>query len=133
MNLHKCRRTPARLSLLLLLRSCPMLPHSRLLSAPGGNRSAGEYYRRGLQDARGPEAEAARLLAAGVGRFRFGAAMGMSVWLVLKRRNRKWAVALSIGSLAYFGFYREGCICPIGSIQNVAVALTIPSIPSPWW
>jgi NosR/NirI family nitrous oxide reductase transcriptional regulator len=51
-------------------------------------------------------------------------AMGLSVWLVLKRRSRKWAVALTIGSLAYFGFYREGCICPIGSIQNVAVALT---------
>ena len=52
------------------------------------------------------------------------AAMGISVWLVLKRRSRKWAVALTIGSLAYFGFYREGCVCPIGSIQNVAVALT---------
>jgi NosR/NirI family nitrous oxide reductase transcriptional regulator len=52
------------------------------------------------------------------------AAMGISVWLVLKRRSRKWAIALTIGSLAYFGFYREGCVCPIGSIQNVAVALT---------
>src|ERR1019366_852833 len=44
------------------------------------------------------------------------AAMGVSVWLVLKRRSRKWAVALTVGSLAYFGFYREGCVCPIGSI-----------------
>src|ERR1019366_4516736 len=44
------------------------------------------------------------------------AAMGVSIWLVLKRRSRKWAVALTIGSLAYFGFYREGCVCPIGSI-----------------
>jgi len=52
------------------------------------------------------------------------AAMGISVWLVLQRRSRKWAVALTVGSLAYFGFYREGCVCPIGSIQNVAVALT---------
>ena len=33
------------------------------------------------------------------------AAMGISVWLVLKRRNRKWAIVLTIGSLAYFGFY----------------------------
>jgi NAD-dependent dihydropyrimidine dehydrogenase PreA subunit len=56
--------------------------------------------------------------------FLLAAAMGVSVWLVLKRRSRKWAVALTIGSLAYFGFYREGCVCPIGSIQNVAVALT---------
>jgi polyferredoxin len=59
------------------------------------------------------------------------AAMGTSVWLVLKRRSRRWLTALTIGSLAYFGFYREGCICPIGSIQNVTVALVDPrySIP----
>ena len=53
-----------------------------------------------------------------------GAALGVSVWLVLQRRSRKALVALAIGSLAWFGFYREGCVCPIGSIQNVAVALT---------
>ena len=50
--------------------------------------------------------------------------MGISVWLVLSRRSRKWLLVLSVASLAYFGFYREGCICPIGSIQNVVVALT---------
>jgi ferredoxin len=32
-------------------------------------------------------------------------------------------VGLSIFSLVYFGFYRKGCICAIGSIQNVALAL----------
>jgi polyferredoxin len=51
------------------------------------------------------------------------AAMGVSVWIVLARRSRRWLVGLSIASLAYFGFYREGCICPIGSIQNVTAAL----------
>lgn len=56
--------------------------------------------------------------------FVLAAAMALSSWLVLKRRNRKAVTALAIGSLAYFGFYREGCICPIGSIQNVALALT---------
>jgi NAD-dependent dihydropyrimidine dehydrogenase PreA subunit len=59
------------------------------------------------------------------------AAMGVSVWIVLSRRNRKWLVGLSIGSLAYFGFYREGCICPIGSLQNVAVALIDPKYSIP--
>jgi NosR/NirI family transcriptional regulator, nitrous oxide reductase regulator len=59
------------------------------------------------------------------------AALGAAVWLVLKRRSRKWATALTIGSLAYFGFYREGCVCPIGSIQNVAVALTDPAYSIP--
>jgi NosR/NirI family transcriptional regulator, nitrous oxide reductase regulator len=53
-------------------------------------------------------------------------ALGVSVWIVLKRRNRRWLTVLTAGSLAYFGFYREGCICPIGSIQNVTVALADP-------
>ncbi|HBY62868.1 MAG TPA: hypothetical protein DEH78_23850 [Solibacterales bacterium] len=59
------------------------------------------------------------------------AALGVSSWVVLKKRNRRWLMALAIFSLAYFGFYREGCVCPIGSIQNIAVAFTDPlySIP----
>jgi polyferredoxin len=52
--------------------------------------------------------------------------MGASIWIVLKRRNRRWFVALTVASVAYFGFYREGCVCPIGSIQNVTVSLTDP-------
>ena len=55
-----------------------------------------------------------------------GAAMGASIWIVLKRRDRRWFVALTAASVAYFGFYREGCVCPIGSIQNVTVSLTDP-------
>jgi NosR/NirI family nitrous oxide reductase transcriptional regulator len=55
-----------------------------------------------------------------------GVALGLSAWLVLKRRSRAGVVALTIGSLAYFGFYRQGCVCPIGAIQNVTVALLDP-------
>jgi ferredoxin len=51
------------------------------------------------------------------------AALGLASWLILKRRSRKGVMALSIFSLLYFGFYREGCICAIGSVQNVALAL----------
>ena len=54
------------------------------------------------------------------------AALGLSSWLVLKRRSRNAVVVLTVGCLAYFGFYREGCICPIGAIQNVTVALLDP-------
>ena len=53
-------------------------------------------------------------------------ALGVSVWLALWRRRRAGLVAVSVFCLAYFGFYREGCICPIGSTQNVAVALVDP-------
>ena len=51
------------------------------------------------------------------------AALGLATWLVYKRRSRKGLVALSIFSLLYFGFWRKGCICAIGSVQNVALAL----------
>src|ERR1019366_3161107 len=47
------------------------------------------------------------------------AAMGISVWLVLKRRSRKWAVALTIGSRAHFRFFCEGCIFPPRAVQKV--------------
>jgi NosR/NirI family transcriptional regulator, nitrous oxide reductase regulator len=44
-------------------------------------------------------------------------------WLVIKKRNRNGVFWMSIFALAYFGFYREGCVCSIGSIQNVTLAL----------
>ncbi len=59
------------------------------------------------------------------------AAMILVSWLVLRRRNRAWLLLVTIASLAYFGFYREGCVCPIGSIQNVVVALTDPEYSIP--
>jgi polyferredoxin len=58
-------------------------------------------------------------------------AMGIAVWLVVSRRSRQWALALTIACLGYFGFYREGCICPIGSIQNVALSLADPTYKIP--
>ena len=60
-----------------------------------------------------------------------GVALWLAVWFVVRRRSRPMALTLSMGSLAYFGFYREGCICPIGSIQNVAVALADPGYSIP--
>jgi len=43
--------------------------------------------------------------------------------LALRVRYRWPIVALSVFSLLYFGFYRGGCVCPIGAIQNVAQGL----------
>ena len=43
-------------------------------------------------------------------------------WLILKKRSRLMVFLSSLFSLAYFGFYREGCVCSIGAIQNVALA-----------
>ena len=44
-------------------------------------------------------------------------------WLVIKKRSRNGVFWMSLFALAYFGFYREGCICAIGSIQNVTLAM----------
>ncbi len=50
-------------------------------------------------------------------------ALALALWFVYRSRSRRGITALSIFSLAYFGFYRKGCVCAIGSVQNVALAL----------
>ena len=51
------------------------------------------------------------------------ATLSLVTWLVLRRRSRKGVFWTSLFSLAYFGFYREGCVCSVGSLQNVTLAL----------
>ena len=53
--------------------------------------------------------------------------MSLAAWFVLKKRSRKGVLWLSIFSLAYFGFYREGCVCSVGSLQNIALTLFEPA------
>jgi NosR/NirI family transcriptional regulator, nitrous oxide reductase regulator len=50
-------------------------------------------------------------------------ALLMTTWLALKKRSRRGLIWMSVFSLAYFGFYRQGCICAVGSVQNVSLAL----------
>lgn len=53
--------------------------------------------------------------------------------LVAHRLRRRWmAVVITVASLAYFGFFRQGCVCPIGSIQNVTAALADPTLAVPF-
>ena len=51
------------------------------------------------------------------------AALSLASWLAVKRRSRRGLFWLMIFSLLYFGFLKQGCVCPIGSIQNVALSL----------
>jgi ferredoxin len=51
------------------------------------------------------------------------AALSLASWFALKKRSRKGLIWLSVFSLAYFGFFRVGCICAVGSVQNVSLAL----------
>jgi NosR/NirI family transcriptional regulator, nitrous oxide reductase regulator len=52
-----------------------------------------------------------------------GACLAAASVLAFKKRSRKGLIALSVFSVLYFGFWRKGCVCSIGSVQNVALAL----------
>ncbi len=68
-----------------------------------------------------PEPRSSWVRALDVGMLAAG--LGLAAWLILKRRSRRGTLILSLGAIAYFGFYRRGCICPIGGIQNVTLSL----------
>jgi NosR/NirI family transcriptional regulator, nitrous oxide reductase regulator len=51
------------------------------------------------------------------------AALGTAAYFVYRKRSRKAIVALTVVSLVYLGFVRDGCVCPVGSIQNVTMTL----------
>ena len=60
--------------------------------------------------------------------FMLFAALAITTWIVFKARSRRYLFLMSIFSLAYFGFYRTGCICPVGSTQNVLAAILVPDV-----
>ena len=49
------------------------------------------------------------------------ALMGFVAFTIVKRRTRKPIIWVSVFSAAYFGFFRKGCVCGIGAVQNVAL------------
>lgn len=51
------------------------------------------------------------------------ATLGLAVWFIHKQRSRRGLFWLGIFSLAYFGFWRKGCVCAIGAPQNIILGL----------
>jgi len=51
------------------------------------------------------------------------AALAMTYRMAVVKRSRQGILWVSAFSLAYFGFYRQGCICAVGSVQNVSLSL----------
>ena len=51
------------------------------------------------------------------------AVLTLATYFAQKKRSRRALFVLTLFSLGYFGFFREGCICSIGAIQNVTLAL----------
>ena len=57
--------------------------------------------------------------------------MSFVAWAVIKKQVRWPVVLTSVISVFYFGFFRNGCVCSIGAIQNVALSLTSDSYTIP--
>lgn len=53
--------------------------------------------------------------------------LSLATWFALKKRSRQGVLWLSVFTLIYFGFYRNGCICSIGAIQNVTLSFADPA------
>ena len=49
--------------------------------------------------------------------------LAVASWLILRRRSRIGVLVMTVAAVAYFGFWRKGCVCPIGAIQNVSYAI----------
>jgi NosR/NirI family transcriptional regulator, nitrous oxide reductase regulator len=56
----------------------------------------------------------------------FIGALAASAFLAIKLRKRTAIYWLTVFSVAYLGFFRKGCICPVGATQNVILALFQP-------
>ena len=55
--------------------------------------------------------------------FVLAVALGLTSYFALKKRSRRAIWAMAVFSVIYFGFIREGCVCAVGSLQNVSAAL----------
>ncbi|MHB8902634.1 MAG: 4Fe-4S binding protein [Thermoguttaceae bacterium] len=55
------------------------------------------------------------------------AALALASYFALRSRSRRLLLVLTVFSLVWFGFVRQGCVCAIGAIQNVALASADPS------
>lgn len=54
------------------------------------------------------------------------ATLALASFLVLKRRKRKEIFWLTLFSVIYFGFIRNGCVCSVGSVQNIIAGICDP-------
>ena len=59
--------------------------------------------------------------------------MALVVWAAYRKRSRAVMVTTSVVSVLYFGFFRSGCVCSVGSIQNVVLAAVDSGYHLPWY
>jgi len=58
-------------------------------------------------------------------------ALCLASYFALVNRSRRGLFLLAVASLIWFGFVRDGCVCPIGATQNVVYALGDPTYAIP--
>lgn len=58
-------------------------------------------------------------------------ALCLASYMALVSRSRRGLLALTVACLIWFGFVRDGCVCSVGSTQNVIYALTEPAYAIP--
>jgi ferredoxin-type protein NapH len=54
--------------------------------------------------------------------------MAVGCVMVWRHAHFKWFWIPAVVTLVYFGFLRGGCICPVGSVANVAIGLRHPEL-----
>ena len=59
--------------------------------------------------------------------------MALVVWAAYRKHSRAVMVTVSVVSVLYFGFFRSGCVCSVGSIQNVVLATVDSGYHLPWY
>lgn len=57
--------------------------------------------------------------------------LSLATYFAHRLRSRRKIFLLMIFSLVYFGFYRKGCICSVGALQNVVYASFQPAYAIP--
>lgn len=55
-------------------------------------------------------------------------ALSLAAFFALKTRSRRALALLLWACLVYFGFWKKGCVCPVGAWQNVLQAATNPTV-----
>ncbi len=57
----------------------------------------------------------------------------LAAWLALRARSRRGLMLMTIFALLYFGFWRQGCVCAVGSFQNISLAIFDQHYHLPIW
>jgi len=63
--------------------------------------------------------------------FVLAAALSLATYFAHKLRSRRNIFLLMVFSLVYFGFFRKGCVCSIGAIQDMSFFLFNPAYAIP--